>query len=61
LKQYIALIRGINVGGRTLPMKNLVDIMQGYGCQNIRTYIQSGNAVFQSEKKDRKVLAEKIG
>jgi len=49
------------VGGRTLPMKNLVDIMQGYGCQNIRTYIQSGNAVFKSEEKDPKALAENIG
>lgn len=52
MKSYIALIRGINVGGRnSLPMKELVDVFQSYGCQNIQTYIQSGNIVFQSGKR----------
>jgi uncharacterized protein (DUF1697 family) len=47
---YIALLRGINVGGRNkLPMRELVDIFKSLGFQNIKTYIQSGNVVFQSE------------
>jgi len=47
LKTYIALFRGINVGGKnTLPMKELVVLLQQFGLGNIRTYIQSGNVVF---------------
>lgn len=48
---YIVLLRGINVGGRNrLPMKELVAVLEDLGCQNVRTYIQSGNAVLQSSK-----------
>jgi uncharacterized protein (DUF1697 family) len=48
---YIALFRGINVGGKTvLPMKDLVEILEGMGCEKVRTYIQSGNAIFQCNK-----------
>jgi uncharacterized protein (DUF1697 family) len=46
---HVALIRGINVGGRnSLPMKELAEILEGIGCSNVKTYIQSGNAVFHS-------------
>jgi uncharacterized protein (DUF1697 family) len=46
---YIALFRGINVGGKsTLPMKDLVRILEGMGFREVKTYIQSGNAVFRS-------------
>jgi len=49
---YIVLLRGINVGGNNiLPMKELVKILEGIGCTNIRTYIQSGNVVVESNKK----------
>ena len=42
-----ALFRGINVGGRnTLPMHDLRDLLQDLGCEDVRTFIQSGNAVF---------------
>lgn len=52
MNTYIALFRGINVGGKNaLPMKELVSIMESIGTKNVRTYIQSGNAVFQSESK----------
>ena len=51
LKSYIALIRGINVGGRnSLPMKDLVGLFHSLGYRNVQTYIQSGNVVFQSHK-----------
>ncbi len=44
---WIALLRGINVGGKNrLPMSALVEIMKGQGLTDIKTYIQSGNAVF---------------
>lgn len=46
LKTYIALYRGINVGGRhLLPMPEVVKIFESMGCERVRTYIQSGNAV----------------
>jgi uncharacterized protein (DUF1697 family) len=57
----IALFRGINVGGKnSLPMKELVSLLEGLGCQSIKTYIQSGNAVFESKEKDASRLSNKI-
>lgn len=51
MNTYIALFRGINVGGNNiLPMKELVVVLEGLGLSNVRTYIQSGNAVFRCEK-----------
>jgi len=48
MKTYIALVRGINVGGKCLlPMRELVAILHSLGCQDVKTYIQSGNAVFE--------------
>ena len=44
---YVALLRGINVGGRNkLPMRDLVAIFVDAGCTDVATYIQSGNVVF---------------
>ncbi|MDX1499904.1 MAG: DUF1697 domain-containing protein [Woeseiaceae bacterium] len=49
MKTRIALFRGINVVGRnTLPMKELVALLGELGCKDVRTYIQSGNAVFRT-------------
>jgi uncharacterized protein (DUF1697 family) len=46
---YVALFRGINVGGKhILPMQDLRDLLAELGCEDIQTYIQSGNAVFTS-------------
>ncbi|MEZ4714044.1 MAG: DUF1697 domain-containing protein [Caldilineaceae bacterium] len=58
---FIALLRGINVGGNNkLPMKELVAVLQGLGLQNVKTYIQSGNVVFQSERADAAALSQEI-
>ena len=47
MTRRIALFRGINVGGKNaVSMKNLTGILERLGCRNVRTYIQSGNAVF---------------
>jgi uncharacterized protein (DUF1697 family) len=55
---YIALIRGINVtGNNMLPMKSLTALLGTIGCTNVRTYLQSGNAVFESTAMDRARLA----
>jgi len=53
MKIYVALLRGINVGGHNpLPMRELVGILEDLGAQRAATYIQSGNAVFTREQKD---------
>lgn len=44
----VALLRGINVGGhRKLPMAKLRELLTTLGAGDVRTYIQSGNAVFR--------------
>jgi len=49
MNNYVALFRGINVGGNNiLPMKDLKQIMADLGYQDINTYIQSGNVTFRS-------------
>lgn len=61
MKTWIAFLRGINVGGKgMLPMKELAAILESLGAKNVRTYIQSGNAVFQSADAKPEPLAAKI-
>ncbi|MFV2073990.1 MAG: DUF1697 domain-containing protein [Thermoanaerobaculales bacterium] len=61
MNTYIALFRGINVGGRnTLPMKELVARLENLGCEDVRTYIQSGNAVFRHAERRASRLSERI-
>jgi uncharacterized protein (DUF1697 family) len=61
MKTYIALFRGINVGGNNvLPMKELVARLESIGAQNVKTYVQSGNAVFQSEETSAPTLSNTI-
>jgi len=58
---YIALFRGINVGGKnSLPMKELVGILEELGCQNVKTYIQSGNVVFKLSEKNIAGLSDRL-
>jgi uncharacterized protein (DUF1697 family) len=61
MQTYIALLRGINVGGHhKLPMKALRGLLENLGLQNVQTYIQSGNVVFQSQEADTEELASQI-
>jgi uncharacterized protein (DUF1697 family) len=61
MKTYIALFRGINVGGKNiLPMKELVRDLKKFDFQNVQTYIQSGNVIFQSKHKISKDLPARI-
>ena len=56
-QRYVALLRGINVGGKNkLPMADLRDIFIASGCGDVRTYIQSGNVVFGAAQD----LAERV-
>lgn len=52
MRTYIALLRGINVGGhKKVPMKVLKELFEGLGFQQVQTYIQSGNVIFKSSEK----------
>lgn len=47
---YVALLRGINVGGKNkISMQSLASIFVGVGCRDVRTYIQSGNVLFAAD------------
>ena len=53
---FIALLRAVNVGGTgKLPMTELKAICEAAGFQSVKTYIASGNVVFQSSKKEAQV------
>lgn len=48
--RHIALLRGVNVGGTgRLPMQAFRTLLAGLGLSNVQTYIQSGNAIFDSD------------
>lgn len=59
MKTYIALLRGINVGGhKKLKMADLKLLFKELGFEAVTTYIQSGNVVFTAKEED--VSAERI-
>lgn len=63
MKRYIALLRGINVGGNNkIAMPELKAAFEQRGFQNILTYINSGNIIFDSElnELDVKSICEKL-
>ncbi len=60
-RTYLALLRGINVGGRNrLPMAALTELFAEAGCRRIRTYIQSGNVVFDAPPSVANTVASRV-
>ena len=58
---HIALLRGINVGGRNkVAMADLRQVMASLGHTGVMTYIQSGNVVFTTGEADTKMLASDL-
>ena len=61
---YIALIRGINVGGKNIvKMAELRHMFGTMGFERVQTYIQSGNVLFESEENEeslRKCIEQQI-
>jgi uncharacterized protein (DUF1697 family) len=61
MKPYISLLRGINVSGQNkIRMEDLRRLHAELGLQKVRTYVQSGNVVFESGESDTSNLAEQI-
>jgi uncharacterized protein (DUF1697 family) len=53
MTKYVAFLRGINVGGRTsIKMERLREVFLTLGFENVKTYIQSGNVIFESNEGD---------
>ena len=48
---YAALLRGINLGShKRVAMADLRTLVEGLGCEDVQTYVQSGNVVFRSDR-----------
>ena len=61
METYIALLRGINVGGKNrLLMKELIELLEENGFNNVKTYIQSGNVVFRNDHSSSIDISETI-
>ena len=61
MARYVALLRGINVGGKNpIPMAGLKTCFEDNGFDNVRTYIQSGNVVFSSPASNQTELTRRI-
>ncbi len=58
--QYIALLRGINVGGHQVKMDRLRGLFGDLGLANVRTFIQTGNVFFESDDADAQALRARI-
>ncbi|MFI1773165.1 DUF1697 domain-containing protein [Thalassobellus citreus] len=61
MNTYIALLRGINVSGqKKVPMAELRELLSKFGLENVQTYIQSGNVIFQHSEENKKALENNI-
>ncbi len=61
MTKYIAFLRAINVGGNSIiKMADLKQMFESFGLENVQTYIQSGNVIFESDEKDASVLEGRI-
>lgn len=59
--KYVAFLRAINVGGHAIiKMADLKKMFEAAGLENVQTYIQSGNVIFESEEADGQSLAKQI-
>jgi uncharacterized protein (DUF1697 family) len=61
MTRYVALLRGINVGGRNvIKMKDLAACFEDHGFGSVSTYIQSGNVVFEARQATAQKLVKKL-
>lgn len=59
--KYISLLRGVNVSGKNIIKMNVLkSLFENMGAQNVKTYIQSGNVVFEHLEADSEILVKKI-
>jgi uncharacterized protein (DUF1697 family) len=59
--KYLLLLRGINVGGNNIiKMADLKSCLESAGYSNVKTYIQSGNVIFESDERNVEKLTNEI-
>jgi uncharacterized protein (DUF1697 family) len=59
--KYVAFLRGINVGGKNkIKMETLREVCGSLGFENVKTYINSGNILFETAETDDKALAAEL-
>ena len=58
--RFVALLRGINVGGHIVQQRQLEEIFASLGFQNISTFRQSGNVVFETDETEMEVIRKRI-
>jgi uncharacterized protein (DUF1697 family) len=60
MARFVAFLRSINVGGRTVKMEELRRLFEGLGFTSVETFIASGNVIFESTARNSKTLENKI-
>jgi len=61
MTKYIAFLRAINVGGHAIiKMTDLKQMFESLGMENVQTYIQSGNVIFESIEEDTASMEKQI-
>ena len=58
--KYVAFLRAVNVGGRIVKMERLKKIFEELRLKNVKTFIQSGNVIFETEEEQKNLLTKKI-
>jgi uncharacterized protein (DUF1697 family) len=60
MPRYVALIRGVNLGGHTVKMDRLKKLFEELDFKNVETFIASGNVIFECASKSAPALEKKI-
>lgn len=61
MKRYIAFLRGVNINGRNkVTMAELKKGVEGLGYEEVKTYLNSGNVIFSSDKNDVRSITKQI-
>jgi uncharacterized protein (DUF1697 family) len=60
MTQFVVFLRGINVGGRTVVKETLRETFTSLGFQNVSTYKQSGNIIFDANSADPEAIKAKV-
>ena len=60
MTRYVAFLRAINVGGRTVRMDALRQLFERWGGSNVETFIASGNVVFDTSRRSADMAERSI-
>ncbi|MDR3626675.1 MAG: DUF1697 domain-containing protein [Ignavibacteriaceae bacterium] len=60
MAKYVAFLRAINVGGHVIKMETLAGLFNELKFKNVKTFIQSGNVIFETAGNDAAAISNKI-